>query len=1567
MDGAVRAKAGFFSQLASAAGSSSASAAAPSASISAFSVPSSIAGRFAGTSTISLPPTSSSALADASISPPCVTGSSVALLATSAGPSSSTSPLLAAQAQLDQQRSSSSLSHDSGKPVRLGSLRRKDVPRLASSRVEGNTAATAPTSSSASSTVARRKQPEQINVAVAGPDSPPPAVPLKPYPPQISDAAPQTPFQLSFPAGVQALDRGGSDRGTSATSPLTDAKATTDRSNPNTDPDAAVMARNERAFEQPRNQTRDSAHSTMSSLGGGSVVVTTANAVQIQRAMASTRQAELLSTSPHRVKQPLVDKGTGVKTRRKSRDSASSSVARRSKGARTSTNGAPASAPTAVQPPRKHGNPGDDAASSSHGTRAATASVFPRHMAASLSPPKEISSAETNIDGRGSGKECGRGQAERSHLPTLASNLPPQSSNRLAPIDIQRAALLEERAGDAAWTPHSEHTNSPSSAFGLQSRLHSPWPEQGHFDGSSPTSATSGRLSAHDDRLGGRNGGRNAMGASDVYDPHSDQWGMSNASLSIDEDLMSPTAHSMVPQTQRSRQRQPRVSAFNIHETPHTTKANHKRDSSEQSNHGAMPHADVSLKDTLLRQLMASVALVDAQACSQLSSLDDVELCKRDIRRLEQRTGDLQNKLKVHMRVRDAANKLRRAATRNGGSSSSAAAGQRGGLEPSDSMLSLSSTGHRRQVSTASSATGATSTDVQKAEADAIASVRSVDAISRELFDVQSALAERRQQLLQHHASVLAARVESLEEEQASMSRTTHESTVATTDEEDEGVFRRNPRSAAATASAATAAKASHVELAQLRDELDQEKAARSKDEAGHRDDIAQLQQKHRSELDAQTLRHDTAVNESERQLQQSTQRHDRVLAEKALDFSRLQDELHRHRTLAEEKETARKTLQKRMEVLEVEIGAERDIMREGQQLFTAFEARLERAESRLREQDDRCARMLGKLDGREEMDDLLSQIKAGYRASAEKKKKTAGQDIDGLIDSISTHINDVEDELVRTRGLRSFESGLSSHGLLEGDDMSARGSTTQEHGKLRELAVELQSAQREANEWRMHAESSSRQLKVLQRQSAISAVSSPNPAFRPSTRLSTSTSAYGGFGGGAQSGNAGRRPSAHAMTTPGSLRSAAELEARVTLLEKRNAALESELSARPNDVGYSATSDNPTKNGITSSAVYAKVVRELLHLLPQIDTETTDDLHELQEALEQLPHESDAVRAAMGGHQMCATVAGRTRSVLFVSRSLVGKALALEMQRRELEEEIVGMENKCDDLQQALESVRVGQASQMQATEASQLREKQLQKTVDDLRKSLEGASRSTTQQLNDDGDKLAVDAPAMSRSTTGPGSLQTRRTGPFTQYAQAALSTKVPSPTAVRKVSGPKLGIPISPSASKLSFPCSPASTPGTSQPSAVAPWSTTANAPISAMEQAQKANAQPPSLTPSSSASRIATCGPRTMALGMDSKQLMLRIRELESEVQQARMSPLALPNKSSAAERAALEEQLQTMRAHVEENEREIMELRNIESRQRIALLEELTSLTSELSAARAELRRTETQQRAPPVA
>jgi hypothetical protein len=126
---------------------------------------------------------------------------------------------------------------------------------------------------------------------------------------------------------------------------------------------------------------------------------------------------------------------------------------------------------------------------------------------------------------------------------------------------------------------------------------------------------------------------------------------------------------------------------------------------------------------------------------------------------------------------------------------------------------------------------------------------------------------------------------------------------------------------------------------------------------------------------------------------------------------STLQGEVDAHNARSASQAQAVRDAVAQHDSLELAVTAERRIMAERDALFHAFEARLERAEAVLREQDKRCAALLGKAEGREELDDFLAKIRGG---GVKKADKTAGQDIDALLESLGVHVEDLADELDR-------------------------------------------------------------------------------------------------------------------------------------------------------------------------------------------------------------------------------------------------------------------------------------------------------------------------------------------------------------------------------------------------------------------------------------------------------------------------------------------------------------------------------------------------------------------------
>lgn len=155
----------------------------------------------------------------------------------------------------------------------------------------------------------------------------PPPVPLKPYPPKIEKEEPSSPFQLNFPSEAHnspsRIPRP-SNVSTAAPPPSSRLAVTSIADQGKLD---AV-------------DSRDSTYSMASSTGGEgrlSGVVTTANAISIQRATARTRAVGEMTSSPS-PRGVSVEKGIGVKTRRrKSKESTTTKRSSRPSSTMTST------------------------------------------------------------------------------------------------------------------------------------------------------------------------------------------------------------------------------------------------------------------------------------------------------------------------------------------------------------------------------------------------------------------------------------------------------------------------------------------------------------------------------------------------------------------------------------------------------------------------------------------------------------------------------------------------------------------------------------------------------------------------------------------------------------------------------------------------------------------------------------------------------------------------------------------------------------------------------------------------------------------------------------------------------------------------------------------------------------------------------------------------------------------------------------------------------------------------------------------------------------------------------
>lgn len=1571
-------------------------------------------------STIQLPPTSSASTSDPAIShpinapfyPKVSTGSSssstlarkpVNSTVKQDPPSPYTAARLKANSKKNEASKSTSTSRGSVEQPSLLSSRRKQVDQFESSDTK----------------VGRSddRQSEMKDLDSANHSSPP-LPPLKPYPPKLSAGDPQTPFSLNFPSSssIKSLERDQSN----STSTLPQSRIprlsqhrTVGVREVEPSPKKTIEGQDSNA---PKDLSRESVYSTTSSIGASTnVIVTTANAVSIQRmanparTVASHATTTAANNRPSKATQgPSIDKGIGVKTRRKSRES-NSSEKRRPRSSRNSNATSEKHANVSITISSDQGQ--DDQIGVTN-TKDDETNLNEKITKRSLTAtPRFPTAMQEGLGANSNSRNEEQPDSFNSKSSSSKNNL-----NRLTPLDIPRANRTNSPKVDRP----DLSISSTSSAI-----------SDSHLDGMSANFSMSQSGQSTTSRL-----------AHEDLDPLSETWGRSvssaNQSFHGEERLLSMGALSFRSNSNASPQTKSSNKDFKLTvEAPYEDGNNDGADSDERgatktdiaragayiassrsrstsqdalhhqgklTQNSALTHSTISkmgmptTKDELLMELLASMSLIDAQSYKALNSLEDVEILKRKLARVEREIGDVQMKLKVHIRVRDAACKIRKASTRrrngsgNHDRSTSIGSVAATPITPSFSSTSVkeNSSNHDRRVSSSSASAAGVPSDAQQSEADAAAATKNVDQISRKLLELHAEAAKMRRQLLEHHASVLASRIASLE---------------SAVQQYDQMRLQEDDKEEQSKVGALFAAD----ELDRLRD-----KHARVEQALKHEQDDRQKEierWRKRYDEDTQMLKDQqkTLQDDHSRSVRQLQDHHSHQSRTAGETHQRLEERIHSQERELEERQKKYDELQKRMEQLDFETTAERNIMIQRQNLFSAFEQRLERAENRLREQDDRCARMLGKAEGREEMDDLLNQIKYGT-SGMPKKEKTAGQDIDGLIDSLTTHINDMEDELERAtmNGLRG-EMGESED---EGEPrLAPRGTTTSLRDKevaekVEKLNGELQGAQREAEEWRIQAESAKRRLANIQRQSAVSMTSTTNGGLSV-TGWNAGQSTYGSNFGG-------RRPSVGTSTLmrmSGPSRSAAELEARITLLERRNAALEAELAhAREEgasmdtipesfvkdsssfnkiggrtDTSYSSIKSRSSKSSIGTGDVYANTVGTLLDILPALDPELSD-LHEIQEELESMPRNEGIDTRPSNAKEICRIVVDRTRAALFVGRSLIGKLLALEMEKRDMEEELSAIQSEHQEMNVAMEDMRNGHASQMQIIEASKTREQQLQTALSGLEAELEEVRKQMRQQIASAQSNLTPTSTAMQASPSLTSLISSQAGSPshflplqqqrrnFLPMQKGTAMLNAPShassngqvsPTSMKGTTA--LPVPpslVSSSSSKFSLSSTihTASTPATSHPAwspSVAGNGTAAsmvnmNESATSLKPMMAASTSNPSIAKRNRTDTMASSStPRTMMLGMGTGEMMERIRALEADLAYAKIHTNR--SKAEEVERVEMDERLMALQNELESNRIEMEEIRNIESRQRIDLLEELTNLTTELSDARAQLR------------
>ncbi|MCO5609709.1 hypothetical protein L7F22_063941 [Adiantum nelumboides] len=558
------------------------------------------------------------------------------------------------------------------------------VSRLPPSPLANNSASLAGDNSSAvPSSTSRRKKVD--NYTSDTEDTLPPPVPLKPYPPKIEYEEPTSPFQLTFANGAQNSPSK-IPRPTNVRRPLNAPRPSI----------ATVVAAKEIAVTN-----RESTYSLASSIGGEgrfSGVVTTANAISLQRAAAHTRAMETSLLL-------LPRQGVQVWKRERGQDKKEKESGEFDDSKKQSAVLFWCGSTDEAEKQEKESMPQlsktDLAAKADYidATRDAG-------KASNLTPPVAVGGASTSSE------------------PKSTSPLP--KTARLQPLDISRASNLAEP--DRQWSASSGET-AENKSVSTSNRYLSPI---------TPTFGPSPRK---------RSMSSETSTDYQFLNPLSDAWGQNSsvaAETSMEESgdaSVSSIFASSAPQRHRatsitsigSSVSGPSVSASTslsaIMEAGalHTNAASGSNRRPLLASASLAARAGASEKDELLNQLLSSMALVDAQSYESFKSIEEVESYKKELVRVEKRIVDVQHKLKVEMRVRDAADKLRRAGTRR----------IQHGRTPSG------------------------------AEADVALATKRTDAICKELMELKEKAMGFRKRVLEHQTRVLALRVDVLEEEQA--------------------------------------------------------------------------------------------------------------------------------------------------------------------------------------------------------------------------------------------------------------------------------------------------------------------------------------------------------------------------------------------------------------------------------------------------------------------------------------------------------------------------------------------------------------------------------------------------------------------------------------------------------------------------------------------------------------------------------------------------------------------------------------------------------------------------------
>lgn len=492
-----------------------------------------------------------------------------------------------------------------------------------------------------------------------------------------------------------------------------------------------------------------------------------------------------------------------------------------------------------------------------------------------------------------------------------------------------------------------------------------------------------------------------------------------------------------------------------------------------------------SSRDSLLRQLAAEQARVDVNTFkySVLSS-DELEEAQTELMQLERRAKDVRHKLVVRTRIRDAAVKLRRAHRRTPSQSASGGTETRDRRNPSISTAggydfppspalpspglpptpTSASIGRNRSATFTSTSVGKAEVD---AEASALAASENVDKVAEELLSISERTSHLRKIVTEHQAAILAFRVDSLENERRlEMNR---KSRVDGNDlknkfrEREKSLMDQINQTRKELSEVRNLERNRKQEVNEIRTQLqntlnlrkqDQDDnlelrnaldlASRNRASEGEKQGLIEvenaLKDAQQRLVEAQDSERKAIMerNSLEKRSSEAESSRNHLNQESSTSLTKLRNDLRNCETTLEVTTNQLREAEIKHRDLERSFQKEKKLFEERALLFHEFERNLNQTEETLKGEEKRLAEMLGKVDGREEMDDLLSMIKSGGNANKKDKDRLAGQGIEDLLRNVSEHIQDLGEELKRLEGSNE-RRGRPSYDDDEDDERGSR------------------------------------------------------------------------------------------------------------------------------------------------------------------------------------------------------------------------------------------------------------------------------------------------------------------------------------------------------------------------------------------------------------------------------------------------------------------------------------------------------------------------------------------------